>query len=161
MGSTVLLTGPTSGIGARMLDSVIAHPSRPTLVLLARDEVALADAVERARSRGLSARGIRLDLGDLGSVRAALEEIASATRTGELGPIDVALLNAGAQFVTADRSGPQGYELTFTVNVIAQHLLLRGLEPLLAPRAHAVVLGSSTHRGKKGVVQPCARPHLA
>ncbi|WP_104164581.1 hypothetical protein [Arthrobacter sp. SX1312] len=64
-------------------------------------------------------------------------------------PVDVVLLNAGAQFTSRRRAGAQGHELTFTVNVIAQHLLLRGLEPLLAPRAHAVLLGSSTHRGKQ------------
>ena len=54
-----------------------------------------------------------------------------------------------AQFVDRRRTGAQGYELTFTVNVIAQHLLLRGLEPLLARDAHVVLMGSSTHRGKK------------
>jgi NAD(P)-dependent dehydrogenase (short-subunit alcohol dehydrogenase family) len=142
---TVLLTGPTSGIGARTLDTLMAHPSRPRLVLLARDAAALDTALTRARDRGLRAHGIRLDLADLGSVRDALDELTAAG----LGPIDVAHLNAGAQFTDRRRTGAQGYELTFTVNVIAQHLLLRGLEPMLAPAAHVVLMGSSTHRGKK------------
>jgi NAD(P)-dependent dehydrogenase (short-subunit alcohol dehydrogenase family) len=146
---TVLLTGPTSGIGARMLQALVAHPSRPDLLLLARDGAALGAAVQTVRSRGLEARGIRLDLGDLESVRAALEEIAALQNRAELGPIDVAVLNAGAQFTSRRKTGAQGFELTFTVNVIAQHLLLRGLERSLAPAAHAVVMGSSTHRGRK------------
>ncbi|MER3393840.1 MAG: hypothetical protein RIA38_02610, partial [Microcella pacifica] len=45
--------------------------------------------------------------------------------------------------------GAQGHERTFTVNVVAQHLLVTGLEPMLAPAGHVVVMGSSTHRGKK------------
>ena len=146
---TVLLTGLTSGIGARMLETLIAHPSRPNLVLLARDAAALENALAKARAQGLEASGIRIDLSDLGNVRGALKQIASAQERQEIGPLDVALLNAGAHFTSRRKTGAQGHELTFTVNVIKQHLLLRGLEPLLAPAAHAVVMGSSTHRGKK------------
>ncbi|MHC5794884.1 SDR family NAD(P)-dependent oxidoreductase [Lacisediminihabitans sp. FW035] len=146
---TVLLTGPTSGIGARMLQALVAHPSRPDILLLARDGAALDAAVQTVRSRGLAARGIHLDLGDLESVCRALEEIATMQDGGDLGPIDAAMLNAGAQFASRRKTGVQGFELTFTVNVIAQHLLLRGLERSLAPAAHATVMGSSTHRGKK------------
>ena len=146
---TVLLTGPTSGIGARMLETLIAHPSRPRLVLLARDRTGLESAIASSRLAGLEARGIHLDLSDLASVRSALEELATAQSEGTLAEIDVALLNAGAQFTSRRKTGHQGHELTFTVNVIAQHALLRGLEPLLAPDAHAVVMGSSTHRGKR------------
>ncbi len=149
MPPTVLLTGPTSGIGAAMLDRLIAHPSRPRLVLLARDAAALDRDLARARAAGLTAVGLPLDLGDLGSVREALETLADRIDAGEIAPVDVALLNAGAQFISRRKTGAQGHELTFTVNVIAQHLLLRGLEPLLAPAGHAIVMGSSTHRGKK------------
>lgn len=152
---TVLLTGPTRGIGARMLDALVRHPSRPRLILLARDGAALDRAVEYARARGLVADGIRLDLGDLGSVRTGLEQAAA----GGLRPIDVVLLNAGAQFVDARHHGAQGHELTFTVNVIAQHLLLRGLEPHLAAHAHVVLMGSSTHRGKKASFHLVPDPH--
>lgn len=146
---TVLLTGPTSGIGASMLEALLAHPARPRLVLLARDVVALESAVDRARQRGLDAHGIALDLADFATVRPAIDQLAAAIERGDVAPIDVALLNAGAQFTSRRRSGAQGYELTFTVNVMAQHLLLRGIEPLMTPIGHAVVMGSSTHRGKK------------
>jgi NAD(P)-dependent dehydrogenase (short-subunit alcohol dehydrogenase family) len=141
---TVLLTGPTSGIGARMLERLAQHPSRPNLVLLARDETTLAASLAQVCARGLTATGIPVDLSDLASVRTAVEAVAAVGA-----PIDAALLNAGAQFTSARNAGAQGRELTFTVNVIAQHLLLRGLEPVLAPAAHVIVMGSSTHRGKK------------
>ncbi|WP_104164579.1 hypothetical protein [Arthrobacter sp. SX1312] len=70
---TILLTGFTSGIGARMLEELLGHPSRPSLVLLARDAAGLENTLERVRAAGLVATGARGDLGDLGSVRAALE----------------------------------------------------------------------------------------
>jgi NAD(P)-dependent dehydrogenase (short-subunit alcohol dehydrogenase family) len=146
---TVLLTGPTSGIGASMLAALTAHPARPRLVLLARDAAALERTVLSIRDRGLDAHGIRVDLGDLRSIRTALGELRHSIAEGTVAPIDGALLNAGAQFTSRRKASAQGYEMTFAINVIAQHLMVRELESLLSPTAHVVVLGSSTHRGKR------------
>ncbi|UYN83147.1 MAG: SDR family NAD(P)-dependent oxidoreductase [Microcella sp.] len=146
---TVLLTGPTSGIGVGMLRALLRHPSRPHLLLLARNATALDAALEQARIAGLTAHGVRVDLADLASVQRALAEGRALIDAGVIAPIDAALLNAGTQFMSRAKRGEQGHERTFTVNVIAQHLLVTGLEPLLAPRGHVVVMGSSTHRGKK------------
>lgn len=146
---TVLLTGSTSGIGAQMLRALAVHRQRPTLVLLGRNEAALRADIDFVHTFGLTARGIVGDLGDLASVHDALGQLVEAQAAGDLRPIDVAILNAGAQFTSADLASAQGHELTFAVNVIAQHLLARGLEPLLAPDAHVVFMGSSTHRGKR------------
>lgn len=146
---TVLLTGPTSGIGAGMLRALLRHPRRPNLVLLARDAPRLEAAVAEARAAGLAARGILCDLGDLDSVRGALDELTVLRGSDRIDAIDAALLNAGTHFMDRRHRGLQGHELTFTVNVIAQHLLVRGLTPLLAPTGHVVVMGSSAHRGRK------------
>lgn len=146
---TVVITGPTSGIGARMLQSLVSHPSQPSIVLMGRDADALDRAMAQVQSKGLRAHRVHVDLSDLVSVRTAIEEVAAGQQAGDIDKVDVSLLNAGAQFATASRTGAQGYELTFTVNVISQHLLLRGLEPFLAPAAHTIVMGSSTHRGKR------------
>lgn len=146
---TVLLTGPTRGIGAAVLDRLLAHPAHPRLVLLARDPEALASAVATAHDAGADARGIRLDLADLASVASALDEVAALVRTGEIPPIDAAMLNAGGQFLDRRHTSAQGYELTFAINVIAQHALLEGLQPLLGPAGHVVLTGSSTHRGRR------------
>lgn len=146
---TVLLTGSTSGIGERMLHRLADHAGRPDIVLLARDTVVMDRQVASLRGRGLAARGIHINLSDLESVSTALDEIAAAQERGDLAPIDVALLNAGSQFASRRKAGAQGHELTFSVNVIAQHLMLRGLEPRLAAGANAIVMGSSTHRGAR------------
>lgn len=146
---TVLLTGPTRGIGEAMLRSLIGHPKRPRLVLLARDPVALDRAVAEARAAGIAAVGVPLDLADLESVDLAIGRVRALQDDGEIPAIDAAILNAGAQFLDRRRVSAQGHELTFAVNVLAQHALLRGLEPLLSPSAHVILLGSSTHRGRR------------
>lgn len=147
-GPTVLLTGPTRGIGAAMLDALIEHPARPSLILMARDPGALDDAVRRARAAGSNARGVRVDLADLASVSRATAEVQDLIRRGVLEPIDAALLNAGVQFADRRHTSAQGWEQTWAVNVVAQHALLLGLEPVLAPAARVITLGSSTHRGR-------------
>ncbi len=146
---TVLLTGPTSGIGAGMLRALVQHPARPHLVLLARNATALDAALDQARAAGLTAHGVHVDLADLASVQSALAEVRALIEAGVIAPIDAALLNAGTHLKNRRLVGTQGYERTFTINVIAQHQLAMGLEPLLAAEGHVIVMGSSTHRGKK------------
>jgi NAD(P)-dependent dehydrogenase (short-subunit alcohol dehydrogenase family) len=148
-GPTVLLTGPTSGIGAGMLRSLVRHPSHPRLVLLGRDPAGMDAAVTAAQDAGLHADGVLADLADLESVAHALDEVRDLILDGRVGRVDAAILNAGAQYTDRRHRGVQGWELTFTVNVIAQHLMLRGIRPLLADDGHVVLLGSSTHRGKR------------
>lgn len=145
--ATVLFTGPTRGIGRGMLRALVQHPARPHLVLLARDPRRLGEAVTTARAAGLTAHGIAADLADLATVRDAIAEVAELRRDGRIARLDAVILNAGAQFMNRRSTGAQGWERTFTVNVIAQHLLASGLAPQLAPGGHVVALGSSTHRG--------------
>ncbi|TDN91709.1 SDR family NAD(P)-dependent oxidoreductase [Microbacterium sp. BK668] len=146
---TILVTGPTRGIGRAMLERLHQHPSRPALVLLARDEGALAQAVASSRAAGLDAVGIPVDLASLRSVGNALTRLSGLVDEGVVAPVDAAILNAGAQFLDRRHTSMEGYELTFAVDVLAQHALVAGLEPLLATHGHVVLLGSSTHRGKR------------
>ncbi|MGL5911507.1 MAG: SDR family NAD(P)-dependent oxidoreductase, partial [Phycicoccus sp.] len=145
----VLLTGPTSGIGAAVLARLIEHAARPTLLLLARDPGTLGAAVQRARRRGLSAHGVAVDLADLGSVTKASAKVRDLVRRGDVRGLDAVVLNAGTQLTDRRRRSAQGHELTFAVNVLAQHVLARELESSLAGTALVVPMGSSTHRGKR------------
>lgn len=145
----VLLTGPTSGIGSATLTRLISHPSRPTLVLLARNPAALDAAVRRATEAGLVAHGIRVELSDLSSVQDATASVAGLVERGVVGRLAAVVLNAGVQLTHRHAASAQGHELTFAVNVLAQHALLRGLKDRLAPGGHAMLMGSSTHRGRR------------
>lgn len=94
-------------------------------------------------------RTVALDLADLASVAAAAEELVAAVRSGGSSPVTSYVANAGLQVGNRRRRSAQGHELTFAVNVLAQHALLRALRPALAPGARVVLLGSSTHRGRE------------
>ncbi len=131
---TVLLTGPTRGIGAEMLERLIDHPAHPRLVLLARDPHALDRTVGRARAAGRDAVGITIDLADLDSVDAALQQLRDRIAGGEVAAPNAAMLSAGARFGDRRGTSAQGIEQTFAVNVVAQHALVRGILPILAPR---------------------------
>ncbi|MCH8563707.1 SDR family NAD(P)-dependent oxidoreductase [Nesterenkonia sp. YGD6] len=150
--SVVLVTGPTSGIGSAVFSRLLEHSSSPCLVLLARDQDALEHCVAIARGRGLVAHGIRVDLSDLSTVQAASAAVSRLVERGEIGNLDAVVLNAGVMLADRRRLSAQGYELTFAVNVLAQHALLRGLQGPLSPRGHVIVLGSSTHRGKRATL---------
>ena len=146
---TLLLTGPTSGIGAAALHHLLRHPASPALVLLARDPGRLSHVADEARSLGMTVEAVPVDLSDLGAVDAAVERVRYLVDAGAVPPLNTMALVAGVQMTDRHHASAQGHELTFAVNVLAQHALLRGLEPALAPGAHMVLLGSSTHRGKR------------
>ncbi len=146
---TVLLTGPTRGLGRAMVDALADHPRSPALVLAGRDPVALEAVARHARTRGAApVRTLEVDLADLRSVTRATAELGDLVRDGTLAPLDGVLANAGLQTTNRGSRSAQGHELTFAVDVLAQHALLAGLRPALAPDAHVLLLGSSTHRGR-------------
>lgn len=116
-GKTVVVTGPTSGLGAataRML-----APTGASLVLVARNR----DKAERTREELLSLRSdieidiVVADMGDLVSVARAADEIRSRHRR-----IDVLIHNAGALFTQREVS-PQGVESTIASHVLGPHLM--------------------------------------
>lgn len=144
----VLLTGPTRGIGAALVDRLARHPARPRLVLAGRDPAALRAVAERARRHGSTVRTVAVDLTDLTSAARAADEVCAAVADGSLPPLTAYVANAGLQVADRRHRSAEGHELTFAVNVLAQHVLLQRLRPALAPGARVVLLGSSTHRGR-------------
>jgi NAD(P)-dependent dehydrogenase (short-subunit alcohol dehydrogenase family) len=145
---TVLLTGPTRGLGRALVDVLM---TRQPLLLAGRDEVALSN---------LQAPGVEpllMDLADLRSVRSAADTIAADVQAGRRPPLTSVIANAGVQLTDRLHRSADGYELTFAVNVLANHLLVRRLLPALAPNAHVVLVGSGTHWGgwrSLGLVAP-------
>lgn len=148
MSPVVLLTGPTRGLGSAIVDALVEHPSRPELVLVGRDPVSLRRVGDRARHAGACVHTVEMNLSDLTSVTRACAEVTTAVAQGRLRPITAYIANAGLQLADRRQVSAQGHELTFSVNVLAQHAILHGLRPALASDAHVVMLGSSTHRGR-------------
>ena len=71
----------------------------------------------------------------------------STSWTPALRSVDAIVGNAGVQGRDRIQQSENGYELTFAVNVIANHVLVERLVPALSADAHVVIVGSGTHYG--------------
>jgi NAD(P)-dependent dehydrogenase (short-subunit alcohol dehydrogenase family) len=158
---TVVLTGPTRGLG---FDTALALARAGTrLVLMGRDPHRLDVVAQAARTAGApQVASVLCDFSSLSSVQEASADIASRVVAGELAPLDVVVGNAGLQLNDRRSVSPDGYELTFAVNVLANHVLIRSLLPSASPHAHFVVVGSGTHFGNSRLVAGpvWAPPHV-
>jgi dehydrogenase/reductase SDR family protein 12 len=124
-GRTVVLTGPTSGLGRAAAGSFARMGAR--LVLVGRD----AGRLERTRLEllaevpGLQAVSVVADMASLASVRAAADEILEREPR-----IDVIVDNAGAMVPTREVTD-EGFERTFAMMVLGPFTLVSRLMPRL------------------------------
>jgi NAD(P)-dependent dehydrogenase (short-subunit alcohol dehydrogenase family) len=136
--STVLVTGSSDGIGAKVAHLVAEQGHR--VVLHARD-----DARAR-RCRAWGPTDADLVVGDLASLSSTRDMAAELRR---IGPLDVVVHNAG--WASRDDSRPvteDGLEQTFQVNLLAP-FLLTALLPL--PGRLVFVSSDSVSRGTIGL----------
>ena len=138
VGRTVLVTGPTSGLGLQTARSLADLGAR--VVLAGRSEVRL----EAVRDELMAAHGedrfprLVVDMASLASVRAAVEAVlATETR------LDALVDNAGAIYPRRTIS-PDGIEATLATMVVGPFALVAGLLPLLerTPTARVVSVTS-------------------
>ena len=144
-GRTVVLTGPTSGLGRAAAGSFARMGAR--LMLVGRD----AGRLERTRDEllaevpGLEAVTIVADMASLASVRAAADEILEREPR-----IDVIVDNAGAM-IPAREVTDEGFERTFAIMVLGPFTLVSRLMPRLLespdPRLVAVTSGGQYTQG--------------
>ncbi|MCP9881965.1 protochlorophyllide reductase [Cyanobium sp. Alchichica 3B3-8F6] len=146
---TVLITGTTSGVG---LNAAKALADRGWFVVTAnRDPVRAAAAVESLGIPSSQLSHLRIDLGDLDSVRVGVE-----TLVASLGrPLDALVINAAVykpRLKEPERS-PQGYEISMATNHLGHFLLIQLLLPDLQRSSHPsrrlVVLGTVTANSKE------------
>jgi len=132
--TTVLITGPTRGLGRA---ATLALADRGAeLVLVGRS---LTEVAAEARARGARVHEIPCDLSRLADVRAA------AVTARAAGPLDVVIANAGAMSPDTRLASADGYELTFAVNYLAHAQLIGDLLGSLADPARIVLLGSNVY----------------
>jgi NAD(P)-dependent dehydrogenase (short-subunit alcohol dehydrogenase family) len=144
---TVLITGPTGGLGRAATLAIANRPAgqRPDLVLVGRPGRGLAEVADEARAAGASVREIGCDLARLADVRAAGRQIKDLLEASALRPLRAIIANAGVSVADTHGASADGYELTFAVNHLAHAQLIGDLLDSLAGPARIVLLGSNTY----------------
>ncbi len=146
---TVLITGTTSGVGLNATRALVQRGW--TVITANRDPVkagAAADALGIPRER---LHHLRIDLGDLDSVRSGVETLVASVGQG----LDAVLVNAAVykpRLKQPERS-PQGYEISMATNHLGHFLLIQMLLPELEKSSHpsrrVVILGTVTANSKE------------
>jgi hypothetical protein len=116
--ATVVITGPTSGIGVHTAESLASVCGR--VVLAARSEARALSLISDIQSRLPKAQlsFVPLDLTSLDSVAACASAVLERQRTEGWPPLKALILNAGVYtFSGRYESSQDGYERTFAVNV--------------------------------------------
>jgi protochlorophyllide reductase len=146
---TVLITGTTSGVGLNAVKSLVDRGWY--VVTLNRDPVRAAAAAATLAIPTAQLSHLRMDLGDLDSVRVGVE-----TLVASLGrPIDALVINAAVYkpgLKQPERS-PQGYEQSMATNHLGHflliQLLLADLQQSSHPSRRLVILGTVTANSKE------------
>jgi NAD(P)-dependent dehydrogenase (short-subunit alcohol dehydrogenase family) len=133
-GRTVVITGPTSGLGRAAADELARLGAR--LVLVGRSQERLTTVQDELTRRHGADRfaTVVADMGSLTAVRSAVETI-----LGTESRLDVLIDNAGAIFPKRE-IGPDGIERTLATLVVGPFALIAGLRPLLGETPGARVL---------------------
>jgi dehydrogenase/reductase SDR family member 12 len=124
-GKTVIITGPTSGLGEQVARQLA--PTGANLVLVARNEEKCSRVISEITPlcTGNTPVFVRAEMGDLESVRSACVAIQQ-----QVSQIDVLIHNAGALLNTRQLS-PQGIEQTVASHVVGPFLMTTLLLPSL------------------------------
>jgi protochlorophyllide reductase len=146
---TVLITGTTSGVGLNATRALVERGW--TVITANRDPVkagAAADGLGIPRGR---IHHLRIDLGDLDSVRTGVETLVASV--GQ--KLDAVVVNAAVykpRLKQPERS-PQGYEISMATNHLGHFLLIQLLLPELEKSQHpsrrVVILGTVTANSKE------------
>ena len=148
---TVIVTGASSGIGRATAEAF--GRERASVVLVGRDEGALADVAEQVRAGG--GRPIPCPA-EITAPEAASRIVQTAI--DQSGALDV-LVNAAGVIAsgTLDKTTDETWDLMMAVNVTAPFRLMRAAAPHLTARKGAVVNVSSVNglRSFAGVLAYC------
>lgn len=141
-GRTAVVTGANSGIGYVTARELARRGARVVLACRSEERGSRALGLLRSEVPGAEAEFMRLDLGDLGSVR----EFAASYESEAHGGLDLLINNAGVMALPY-RQTVDGFETQFGVNHLGHFALTGLLLPLLlrTPGARIVTVSSGMH----------------
>ncbi len=144
---TLIATGVSRGFGLAAAEHLLRTWPDIHLLVTARGAGDALTARLADRTGNANVTSVQCDMSSLASVRSAAADIASLVNNGAVPPVHGLLANAGVQ--TSNRTGTtaDGFESTFGINVLANYLLIRLLEPHLTAPARIIVTSSDSHFG--------------
>jgi NAD(P)-dependent dehydrogenase (short-subunit alcohol dehydrogenase family) len=144
---TVLITGPTGGLGKAATLAIANRPApqRPDLLLIGRAGQGLTEVAQAARAAGATVHEIGCDLARLSDVRTAGQQVKDLLDAGAVRPLRGLVANAGVSVSGNHPASADGYELTFAVNHLAHAQLIGDLLDAFVAPARIVLLGSNTY----------------
>lgn len=142
---TVLITGGHKGIGLEAATRMLAQGGCD-LIMAGRNQGEVeAVAHDLAVRHGANIRTVVLDVASLASVRTAADTVQALLREGAVAPLQVLMLNAGAQFMGPPQYSVDGHEKTFATNCLGHFLLLNLLLNDVQEDGRIVFTASGTH----------------
>lgn len=140
-GKVVLVTGAARGIGAG-----IARAAAAAGAAVALGDVAETTVREAAEAIGSRALGLRMDVSDARSVRAAVEETAA-----RLGPLDVLVNNAGVDVIQPFlESSEETWDRLWAVNLKGTLLATRAVLDGMVTRGRGRIVNIGSDAGRVG-----------
>ncbi len=144
---TLIITGPTGGLGKELALQVASRPAndRPDMLLVGRSGQNLTEITRLIREAGANAYDIACDLSRLSDVRAATKTIQDLLASNKVRPLHAIVANAGLGSADTRKMSADGYELTFAVNYLAHAQLINGLKDTIVAPGRIVLVGSDTY----------------
>jgi 3-oxoacyl-[acyl-carrier protein] reductase len=142
-GRAAIVTGASRGIGLATARLLCAEGAR--VVLAARDEGRLEEAVAACRSEGGEAEGVALDA----TAPEAGERLVAACREA-FGGVDIAVANAGTSAaIPLDELPDEEWERQWALNVMGPLRLMRAAAPVMAQRGWGRIVNVASSAGKR------------
>lgn len=143
---TYIMTGATSGIGYQAAKKLISRNKKVHLLILGRNK-SVMKAIQSLKSISSNISSISVDLNDILSIHEAIKKITDQLNKKQIPPISKLILNAGVHLDNSLHMTENGYEKTFGINVIANHILISGIHKLLEKNSKIIVTVSDAHFG--------------
>ncbi len=144
-GKTALVTGGSRGLGLQMAEALGEQGAR--IVLSARKQAELDEAVAHLKARGVDASAIAVDLSDDAQVLPFVEEAIK-----RLGHIDILINNAGASWgAPAEEYPVEAWDKVMNLNIRSIFLVTQAVGKLsMIPRQYGRIINISSIAGLAG-----------
>ncbi|KAG1780841.1 hypothetical protein EV702DRAFT_963285 [Suillus placidus] len=147
-GKVIIVTGANTGIGKETAKTLLAHGAK--VYIAARNQTASEEAIRQLKQEtGNEAIFLKLDLGDLKTIKASAEEFLSKETQ-----LHILINNAGVMVPPIELVTADGYDLQFGTNVLGHYYFTKLLLPILISTA------KTTPDGKVRVVNLASCAHL-